>query len=126
MTFDEVRLKAIRSAQNLQKMGFKPRQMMGFITKHCDDLLPIYLATIFLACPVVPFYPILSKQEIAGMLKKTKPVVMFSDAKSYGIIAEILSELKMNIKIFVFGDRINGSESVESLLVETGEEENFV
>lgn len=107
-------------------MGFKPRQRFSFMTKNCDDLLPVYLASICLACPIVPFYALLSEQEIYSILKKTQPNIMFCDAASYTNIIAILNDLKLNIKVLTFGDHINGAESVQQLLLETGDEHNFV
>lgn len=129
MTFDELRLKAIRAAQNLQRKGFEPRQKFCFMTTNHDDLLPIVLAAIGLTCPIVPLSPILSKAEIIRILTKLKPPVLFCDAALYATsIVEVFNELQFNIKVFTFGQivAIDGIEPVESLFQETGKENTFV
>lgn len=121
-----MRLRTIRIAQNLLKRGFQPRQRFSFMTTINDDLIPAFVATIYLACPIVPLHSLLSQRDIRNILEKTKPLVLFCDANSYNGIKEILKKLTWNVKVFIFGERIDGLEPFENLLVETGEESNFV
>lgn len=142
---------SIRAAQNLQKMGHRPRQMISIMANNCDDMLPIFLTTIYLACPIgifeakyscvriihifatwiefisVPFFESLSPKEIINILVKTKPTIMFCDAKAYQIIRPILNDLDWKIQVFTFGARINDDTELASrLFLETGDENNFV
>lgn len=128
MTFNEIRLNAIRAAQNLQKRGFKPRQKFCLMTEINDHLLSILLASIGLACPFVPLSPILSKDEIVRILAKIKPTVIFCDveAELYDLLKEALNELRLDIKVFTFKQHTDDVEFVESLFQETGEENTFV
>lgn len=126
MTFNEIRLKAIRTAQNLQKRGFKPRQKFCFLIENHDDLVALVLASIGLACPIVPLCPILSKDEISRILAKIQPPLIFCDAKLYDLLKEVLNELRLNVKVFTFEQYMDDVESIESLFEETGEENSFV
>lgn len=133
MTFDEVRLRATRAAQNLQKRGLKKRQFYGIVASNTDDLLPIFLASIGLGCPHIPLRALLTKDEMARILKKTQPTVIFCDLSTYGKLREALRESKLNPKLFLCGGggdddagHIDGVESVENLYIETGEESRFV
>lgn len=126
MTFREVRMKTIRAAQNLLKRGYKPRQVFGFMAQNSDNLLPIFLSAICLGCPVVPLNTSLTKDEIVRIFSKTKPTLLFCDAKSCAQMNEALRELNWNLEIFTLDEQIVNCESVESLLIETGEEDNFV
>lgn len=127
MTFNEIRLNAIRTAQNLQKRGFKPRQKFCFMTENNDDLLSILLASIGLACPIVPLSPILSKDEIVRILTKIKPSILFCDteAELYGPLKEALNGLQFKIKVFTFQRHADDVETVGSLFQETGDENTF-
>lgn len=125
MTFSEIRLKAIRAAQNLQKRGLEPRQKFCFMIENHDDLVALLLASIGLACPIVPLCPILSKDEIGRILAKIKPPIIFCDAKSYDLLKEVLNESKLNTKVFTFEKHTSDVESIESLFIETGEENSF-
>lgn len=127
MTFNEIRLNAIRAAQNLQKRGCKPRQKFGFMSGNNDDLFSILLASIGLACPIVPLSPILSKDEIVRILTKIKPSIIFCDAeaKLFDLLKEALDELPFNIQVFTFEQHADDVDTVESLFKETGEENAF-
>lgn len=107
-------------------MGIKSRQMFGFMANPCDELVPIYLASICMACPIIPFLRSFSIEEIATILKDTKPVAMFCDANAYHYIKGILTELNWNMKVFTFDGSIDGTEPVSNLLRATGEDENFL
>lgn len=100
--------------------------MFGFLANRCDELLPIYLASICMACPIIPLFRLLSLEEIANILRKTKPVVMFCDVDTYMYIKEILIDMDWNMKVFTFDGAIDDTESISHLLCETGDEENFV
>lgn len=120
-----MRLKTIRAAQNLQKRGVQPRQVLSFMVNHADNLTPIVLASMCLACPMNAMHPLLSKQEILQVLKKTKPSILFCAVDEYNRINEVLNELKMNVKVLILDGIINGLESVEELFIETGTEFSF-
>lgn len=125
MTFSEIRMEAIRIAQNLQNRGYKPREVFSFMAAHSDHLVAVFLASLCLACPVAPLHPMLTKAEIVRILTKTKPSVIFCDVNVYGKMNEALKELKKDVKVFTFGGKIDGAEPVENLLNETGDENNF-
>lgn len=48
MSFDEIRTKSIRIAQNLQIRGYKPKQVFGIIAKNSHHVAPGNFCTIFL------------------------------------------------------------------------------
>lgn len=91
-----------------------------------DHVASTLVASICLACPIAPMHPMLTKDEIVRNLKKSKPVVIFCDTSAYDQLEEALKELKSNVNVFIFGKRIDGLEPAENLLIETGEENNFV
>lgn len=51
---------------------------------------------------------------------------MFCDASNYYQLAEALKELPFNVKEFTIDGQIEGSEPVERLFDETGDENCFV
>lgn len=125
MTYNEIRLKAIRAAQNLLKRGFKRRDVFGFLADYSENLVPIFVASMCLACPVAPLYSLLSKNEIVRFFLQTKPTVVFCDIDAYDQLAEALKELPLSVKVFTFGGQVDSVEPVENLFVETGEEDQF-
>lgn len=126
MTFYEMRLNTIRTAQNLQNRGFEPHQVFCFMVKQHDYLASTVLASFCLACPIAPLHPTLSKDEIVRILAKTKPSLVFCDSETSNQIADALNELESKAKMFTFGEHVNGLEPIENLLIETGNEDQFV
>lgn len=116
----------IRAAQNLQNRGFKSHEIFCFLASNTDHVLPVFLASIALACPTAAIHSMLSKSEMVRILTKIKPKVAFCESSSYDGLKTALDELQMKIKIFTFGEHIDGVESVENLFIETGEENQFV
>lgn len=96
------------------------------MAKNCDDLLPTFLASICLACRIVPFHPMLSTDEIVCILEKIKPEILFCDASTFKNSKQIINKLKWNVNVFTFGTEIDGTESIANLLHETGDECNFM
>lgn len=127
MTFDEVRLKATRAAQNLQQRGLERHEFIGIIASNIDDLLPIFLASIGMGCPHLPLRPMLTTAEMARILKITKPAVIFCDINTHEKLREALYESQLDSKLFLCGDgHADGIESVQNLFIETGDECSFV
>lgn len=116
----------LRSAQNLLKRGIQSGDVFGFMIEHTDYLNPIILASLCLACPIAPLHPMLSKAEIIRILMKTKPSIVFCDVSAYYRLNVALKELPFKVEMFTFDGRIEGFEPIESLFVETGEEDRFV
>lgn len=123
MSFDEMRIKTICAAQNLQRRGYTPKQVFAFIGANSHNAAAIILASISIGCPVNTIH---KKAEVMEMLKKTKPAAMFSDLVYYNFLKECLTELGNDATIFTFGGSKNDSEPVEVLFAETQEEDNFM
>lgn len=130
MTFNQLRLNAIRAAQNLQKLhGFCSHQKFCFMTFQNENLLSIVLASIGLACPLVPLYPkILSSHEIVRILMQVKPLIVFCDANLYGQLNDVLQKLPFTPKVYLLDDvqSDDGVESVMNLFRPTDDEHSFM
>lgn len=127
MTFDEIRLKSIRAAQNLQKIGYRSHGKFCFMTINNENLLPIVLASTGLNCPICPLFPILSVDEIVRILTKIKPSVLFCDANLFDLMKEAMNRLQFKMKVFLLDDvHVDGVETVMTLFQATGEENSFV
>lgn len=79
-----------------------------------------------MASPIVPFHPMLSTDEIGRILNETKPKILFWDASTFDNSKQIMNKLKSNIEVFSFDTKIDGAEPVSNLLLETGNENEFV
>ncbi|XP_031623989.1 probable 4-coumarate--CoA ligase 1 [Contarinia nasturtii] len=126
LTYDEIRLKTIRAAQNLQKRGYKSKNVVGIIAKNSHHLAPIVFASLAIGSAVNTLDTSFKKAELLHMLKTTKPVVIFCDVEVYDLVKECFAELKNDSKIFTFGGNKGDSEQVENLFEETHNEDDFV
>lgn len=114
MTFDEIRIKTIRTAQNLQALGYKPKEVFTLIARNSHHVAPITFASLAIGCPINALDPSFGKTEIIHMMKITKPVLVFCDVACYELVDESLKELGNEAKIYTFGGSIGRSEPVEN------------
>lgn len=126
MTFNDIKIKTIRAAQNLQALKYEQKQVFAIIARNSHDLAPIVFASIAIGCPVNALDPSFGKTELIHMLNLMKPVLIFCDTDCYELIHECLTELGNAAKIFTFGEVVGRSEPVESLFEETFKEDQFM
>lgn len=126
MTFDEIRIKTIRVAQNLKTRGYGRKQVFGFLAKNSHHLAPVVFGSLCLGCAVSTFDPSFGKIELLHMLNVTKPALMFCDVDASKMVKECLDETGNDALIFTFGGSSDCSECVENLLLETNNEKNYV
>lgn len=126
MTNEEIRVKTIRAAQNLQKLGFQPNDVFGFMARNSHHLAPIVFASLCLGCPFNPIDPSFQKQEIMHMFAITQPKLVFCDVDKYELVEECLQELDNDSKIFTFGGTVGESILVDGLFEETFTENDFM
>lgn len=125
MTFDEIRTKTLRAAQNLQARGYQQNQVIGFLAGNHANVAPLAFASIAIGCTICPFDSTLEKAELLGILKKTKPVLMFCESKYYAVLKECFMEFGNNAKIFVFDVGHGQFDDVEDLFEKTHNENQF-
>lgn len=126
MTFDEIKLKTIRAAQNLQALGYNRKQVFALVARNSHHVAPITFASIGIGCPVNTIDSYFGKTELIHMLNISKPVLVFCDMDCYELVNEVLAELGNDARIFTFGGKVGRSEPVESLFRETFKEDQFV
>lgn len=126
MTFEEIRIKTIRAAQNLQKRGYKSKEVFGVLARNSHHLAPIVFASMSIGCSVNTLDASFGKTELVHMLNVTKPTLMFCDVDVYDLLKECLTDLGNDAKIFVFGGGKDEAESVENLFLETHNEDHFL
>lgn len=126
-TFDEIRLQTIRVAQNLQKRGYcTSRQTVGIMAGNLAHLAAVVVGCISLGCPVNTVYPTADKALFIYTVQITQPSIMFCDINSYDFVKECFEEIGQSVKIFTFGGVRGESESVECLLQQTHNEDDFL
>lgn len=126
MSFNELRLKTIRAAQNLQNRGYNSKGLFGVIAKNSHHIAPIVFASLAIGSPVNTLDPSFGKPELLHMFKTTRPTLIFCDVDVFELVKECLTQLGNNSSIFTFGGSKTGSEDVEHLFAETHNENDFV
>lgn len=126
LSYDEMRIKTIRTAQNLQKRGYNSKEVFAFLTKNSHYLAPVLFGSLAVGSAVNTLDPQFSKIELLHMLQTTKPALLFCDLEAYDLVKECVFELKNGTKVFTFGGSKDDSEKVENLFAETNNEIDFV
>lgn len=121
-----MRIRIIRGAQNLQRLGYGSGEVFSVIAKNSQNVAPILFAALSIGSAVNTLDPSFGKTELEHMLKNIKPTLVFCDADIYAIVKECLIELKNNAHVFTFGGKVGDSTQVENLLRETNDEDRFV
>lgn len=125
-TFDEIRIKTVRAAQNLQKNDrYQPKDVFAIMAKNSEHVAPVVIASFCLGCPVNTMDASFGKTETLHMFNITKPRVVFCDVEIYKLVSECLNELRNDAKVYTFGGQAGDSEAVENLFCETGIENDF-
>lgn len=126
MTFDEIKTRTIRAAQNLQAFGYKRGHVFGLVAKNSPYIAPIAFASIAIGCPVNPLAASFGRTELIHMFKITKPALVLCDIDCYELIDSCLVALGSAARIFTFGGSLGRSEPVENLFEETHKEDQFM
>lgn len=126
MTFDEIQLKTIRAAQNLQARGFQPQQVFLMFAGNFHHIAPVTIATFAIGCPMCCLDPLFEKEDVIRMLEISKPVLMFCDVKLYDLLEECAKLVGNDAHVFTFGGSKGRSEPIENLFKETHMEDEFM
>lgn len=126
MSFDEIKVKTIRAAQNLQNLGYKPNQVFGLIAKNSHHVAPIFFASIAIGCQLSTLDTSFGRTELIHILNMTKPVLLFCDVDCVDLLDKCLKEIGIQAKIFTFGESKGDFEPVEKLFRETHKENQFM
>lgn len=121
-----MKVKTIRAAQNLQKLGYKVGQVFSFVSKNTENLFPLMFASFCIGCPINILAPKFGKTEICHLIKKTRPVLLFCSIEAYDLVNGCLIDSDINAKVYTFGGKKGNSEQAETLFMETGEEADFM
>lgn len=99
-TFEQIRLKTIRAAQNHQQRVYKPKQIFGIIAGNVAHLCAAVFASLCLGCPISTMTTSVEKQDLINIIQILKPNVIFCEVSMNDLVTECLTELGWNAKIF--------------------------
>ncbi|XP_058811462.1 uncharacterized protein LOC131676411 [Topomyia yanbarensis] len=129
VTGAELCLRTIRIAQNLLRAGFvggvDKDVIFSMAVRNGEHTAPVLFACFALGIPVNTLDPTFQKDDFAHMLGAVRPKLVFCDGET---LEEMVAACKMsNIspRIIVMGNKVEGFDHVEDLLVATGDENSF-
>ncbi|XP_031628671.1 4-coumarate--CoA ligase-like 7 [Contarinia nasturtii] len=126
LTKAEVRKRTIRCAQNLIRLGCKQNDCISIISRNHHNLTPLLYAAICIGSPVSPLDVVTVKDGISLILQRVRPTFIFCDSDVLQTIKETTTDIGLNTKLFTVNGSLNGFDSIDSLMVETGTEDSFV
>lgn len=127
LTCEELRIKSIRVAQNLTRIGVKPDDVVGVICKNSNNVSFLFNGCVLIGAPINPLEPSFEKDDIKHLFRQTLPTVVVCEFDILPKVKEALSELKNEAKIFSMStNNDKGSFKFSELLEPTGNEESFV
>jgi 4-coumarate--CoA ligase len=126
LTCDQVRLYAIRVAENLKKFSISHGHVAGFVTENTTYLTPVLLGCVLQGVVFATIDPILNKDHIKHLFKDSKPDIVFCDHELYEKTKCALEELGNPSKIITMTEKLDGVHHVKELLAETFCEDDFM
>lgn len=139
----ELRFNAIRVAQHLHRLGIRSGDIVAVLAANHHHVSSVVFGAIALAAPVnilglnfdtgefqrnqndLQNVIDLFIEEIIHMLKITQPKMVFCESSNVDRVREALEQLALDLPVYLFDDNSNGL-SVEDLVAETGNEEDFM
>ena len=125
MTCEDLRVKIIRVAQNLKKLGIKENDVIGFVSDKSLDQMAFVNGILQLGAVVNAMSPSHGKDDLIKMFRNTEPKIMICNAEIYDKIKAVLTELQNNIPIFTTFGKVADVASVNNLLKPTGQEDDY-
>lgn len=122
----DLKISSIRVAQNLEKLGIKSDDIVGFNCKNSHHVNSLVYGCVLIGAPINPLHVSFTKDGIMQMFGQTKPKIVICDSEVYELTKEALSELENDAKIFTLLKKIPGVAFVDELLAATGIEDDFV
>lgn len=127
LTCAEIRLRTIRVAQNLTRMGYGQGNIFSMAIRNDENAAPVLFACFALGIPVNTLDASFERDDLSHMLNLIQSQVVFCDRDTWPEMKVALEMTKNDSVVFIFGEGgVEGCRHVNDLLVETGTEDQFV
>ncbi|EAT37104.1 AAEL010853-PA [Aedes aegypti] len=129
VTGAEMRLKTIRIAQNIIKLGYGEtgtEDIFTMVVRNGENAAPVVFACFALGIPVNTLDPTFSQDDLSHMLGTVKPKVIFCDNDVLDNVSAACNAIGISPKIVLMSESERGHDHLETLLEPTGIEEVFV
>ncbi|XP_019525799.2 probable 4-coumarate--CoA ligase 1 [Aedes albopictus] len=128
LTGGELRLRTIRIAQNLARMGFgdHSQELFTMIARNGEHTAPVLFACFALGIPVNTLDPSFQRDDLSHMFQMVQPKVIFCETESLDETIAACEMSAISPLIILMGSTADGFDQVDRLMVATGQEEYFV
>ncbi|XP_019539911.3 probable 4-coumarate--CoA ligase 3 [Aedes albopictus] len=126
MTRAEMRLRVVRAAQHLQKLGYGVGDIATVAAVNSENLAPLVLALQVIGAGFNALAPTFDAEEMAHMMRQTQSKLVFCDADNYDTVKVAADKaLEGDYRIYVMEDAREAALAVDQLFQPTGTEHMF-
>ncbi|XP_001656167.2 probable 4-coumarate--CoA ligase 1 [Aedes aegypti] len=127
LTCQELRLRSIRAAQNLTKLGYKKGDMVGFAVRNRENVAPLLYGCFLIGAPVNCLDPDFTVDDMAHMLRISKPVLFLADEDNVETVKTACRDAEIRPKFVILDGRDCQPDDLSSsdLLQQTGSEQFY-
>lgn len=128
VTGGELRLRTIRIAQHLTRMGYgsDSKDIFTMIVRNGEHTAPVMFACFALGVPVNTLDPSFQRDDLSHMFQAVRPKVIFCETESLGETIAACELAAITPRIILMGSHVEGYDQVDRLMMATGQEELFV
>lgn len=126
LTCYEMRVRAIRIAKSLSKLGYKKGDIVGIMARNTENLAPLVFALFTLGLPVNSLAPTFTKNDVIQLFSTTRPSLIFCDSDLMNIMQDAIDEIGIKSNIYTLINKIDGYNFVQDLMIESPNDDNFV
>ncbi|CAO1335168.1 unnamed protein product [Diamesa serratosioi] len=126
LTCYEMRLRAIRIAKSLSKLGYKKGDIVGVMARNTENLAPLVFAFFTLGLPINSLAPTFTKSDVIQLFSTTKPSLIFCDSDLINIMQDAIDEIGIKSNIYSLINKVNGYNFVGDLMMESVDDDNFI
>uniref|UniRef100_A0A182NF27 AMP-dependent synthetase/ligase domain-containing protein n=1 Tax=Anopheles dirus TaxID=7168 RepID=A0A182NF27_9DIPT len=127
-TCAEMRLRIVRVALHLRRLGYKRGDFVSLACGNGEDVVPIFIGCWVIGLAVNPLAPVFAREDFAHMMKQTQSRLVFCDPANRAVVSEAVRDAiraKDDVQVFVMGPAEGGARSVDELLEPAEGEESF-
>ncbi|XP_062539037.1 uncharacterized protein LOC134207332 [Armigeres subalbatus] len=131
VTGAEMRLRSIRIAQNLIKLGYSATKLgsedkFAMIVRNGEHTASVAFACFALGIPVSTLDPTFDRDDLSHMLGIVKPKVIFCENEVLDTLFAACDAIAISPRVFLMEKDVEGYDHLNTLLEPTNNEEAFV
>lgn len=125
LTCDELRLQAIRIAQNLTKLGIGKGDVVAFNCTNSEHIYALLNGCIFIGALISSMSVMHDENDLRHFWSITEPKFVFCDTEVYVKTVNVLRSMENNATVCTLIERIDDVLFVDDVMATTGIEESF-